>query len=109
MPAHADVLQASLRTPGLEDLAGWQYDRYFAATAEYLEAIADAAAVQWVPSLAVARRVLMSFLDGLLCGWLVDRNSEEARAAIDAFVESFATLAIPRTATTPIEKPRQAA
>jgi len=96
-----ELAQHSLRTPGLEDLARWQYERYFGATAQYLEAIADAAGVQWAPSVKVARRVLMSFLDGLLFGWLVDRNSKEAREAIDAFVESFATLAVPRTIVAP--------
>jgi hypothetical protein len=46
-----ELAQHSLRAPGLEDLAGWQYERYFKATAEYLEAIGDAAGVEWVPSL----------------------------------------------------------
>jgi AcrR family transcriptional regulator len=91
-----ELTQYALRNPGLEDLARWQYQRYFETASQYLQTVGDAADVDWAPSLAVVSRIVVSFLDGLSLGWLVDRNSEEARAAVDAFAEQLATLARPR-------------
>ncbi|HWF56251.1 MAG TPA: TetR family transcriptional regulator [Solirubrobacteraceae bacterium] len=93
-----ELTQYALRNPGLEDLAHWQYQRYAETARQYLQAAGDAADVHWTPSLAVASRIVVSFLDGLALGWLVDRNSGEARAAIDTFAEQLATLARPRDA-----------
>jgi AcrR family transcriptional regulator len=93
-----ELTQYALRNPGLEDLAHWQYRRYTETARQYLQAVGDAADVDWTPSLAVASRIVVSFLDGLALGWLVDRNSDEARAAVDAFAQQLATLARPRNA-----------
>jgi AcrR family transcriptional regulator len=94
-----ELTQYGLRNPGLEDLARWQYQRYFETAGQYLQAVGDAADVDWSPSIAVVSRIVVSFLDGLSLGWLVDRNSDEARAAVDAFAEQLATLARPRSTT----------
>jgi AcrR family transcriptional regulator len=94
-----ELTQYALRNPGLEDLATWQYQRYMETASQYLQAVGDAADVDWTPSLPVASRMVVSFLDGLALGWLVDRNSDEALATVDAFAEQLATLARPRSDT----------
>jgi AcrR family transcriptional regulator len=93
-----ELTQYALRHPSLEDLAHWQYQRIHETARQYVQAVGDAADVDWTPSLAVTSRIVVAFLDGLSLGWLVDRNSGEARAAVDAFAEQLATLARPRNA-----------
>jgi hypothetical protein len=40
--------------------------------------------------------MLVSFIDGMALGWIIDRNSSEARAALDAFADGLAALTRPR-------------
>lgn len=93
-----ELTQYVLRDPGLEDLARWQYQRYFQTGQDYLQAISDAAGIEWIVPLPVASRMLVSFIDGMALGWVVDRNSGEARAALDAFADGLALLTRPRSA-----------
>ena len=93
-----ELTQYVLRNPGLEDLARWQYQRYFETGQEYLQAISDAVDVEWTVPLPVASRLLVSFIDGMALGWVIDHNSGEARAALDAFADGLALLTRPRLA-----------
>jgi AcrR family transcriptional regulator len=92
-----ELTQYALRNPGLEDLATWQYERYYETARGFLQRIADAGAVEWKAPLTVVARMLVSFFDGLALGWVVDRNSDEARAALDGFIEGLALMARPRS------------
>lgn len=96
-----ELTQYALRNPGLEDLAAWQYGRYHETARDLLQTIADAADVDWTAPLPVMARMFVSFVDGLALGWIVDRNSDEARAALDGFVDALAKMAGPRSAPTP--------
>ena len=91
-----ELTQYVLRNPGLEDLATWQYQRYFESGQQYLQAISDATGTEWTVPLPVASRVLVSFIDGMALGWVVDHNSAQARAALDAFADALASLTRPR-------------
>jgi AcrR family transcriptional regulator len=95
-----ELTQYVLRNPGLEGLATWQYQRYFESAREYLQAISEATGTEWTVPLPVASRLLACFVDGMALGWIVDRNSAEARAALDAFADGFAALTRPRLADT---------
>lgn len=57
-----------------------------------MQAISDTAGVEWTVPLPVASRMLVSFIDGMALGWVIDHNSEEARAALDAFADGLAVL-----------------
>ena len=46
----------------------------------------------------VVARMVVSFFDGLALGWVVDRNVDEARAALDGFIEGLALMALSCTA-----------
>ena len=67
----------------------------------FLQTIADAGSVEWKAPLPVVARMLVSFFDGLALGWVVDRNSDEARAALDGFIEGLALMARPRSEASP--------
>jgi len=93
-----ELTQYALRTPGMEELATRQYERYFDVAREQLQALADAANVEWALPLPVVARMLVAFFDGLALGWLVDRDSAAARAALDGFIEGLARMARPPSA-----------
>ncbi|MDT7691426.1 MAG: hypothetical protein QOI75_793, partial [Pseudonocardiales bacterium] len=80
-----ELTHYALRTEGLEELARWQYQVYYARSAQRLRDIAARAGVEWALPLPVLTRMLMNMIDGLVLGWLVDRDSELARGALEAF------------------------
>ena len=96
-----ELTQYALRNPGLEDLATWQYARYQESATRFLQTIAEAGAVEWKTPLTVVARMLVAFVDGLALGWIVDRDSDEARAALDGFIEGLALMARPQPADSP--------
>jgi AcrR family transcriptional regulator len=91
-----ELTHYSLRNAALEDLANWQYERTYASVTEFLDAISGACAIDWTPPLPVLSRMVAAFLDGLMLGWLVDRDSKRATAALELFAEQLAGLAGPR-------------
>lgn len=88
-----ELTQFALRTPGLEDLAHRQYARYQAGCREMIERIGDACEVEWRLPVDVLARMLMTLVDGLTLNWLVDRDSAQALAVLDASADHFASLA----------------
>ena len=96
-----ELTQYALRNPGLEDLASWQYARYQESATRFLQTIAEAGAVEWNTPLTVVARMLVAFLDGLALGWIVERDSDEARAALEGFIDGLALMAHPQSADSP--------
>jgi AcrR family transcriptional regulator len=88
-----ELTHYALRTEGLEELAHWQYQVYYARSARRLRDIAARAGVEWALPLPVLTRMLMNMIDGLVLGWLVDRDSELARGALEAFADTLGGLA----------------
>jgi AcrR family transcriptional regulator len=88
-----ELTHYALRTEGLEELAHWQYQVYYARSAQRLRDIAARAGVEWALPLPVLTRMLMNMIDGLVLGWLVDRDSELARGALEAFADTLGGLA----------------
>ncbi|HEX4356562.1 MAG TPA: TetR/AcrR family transcriptional regulator [Pseudonocardia sp.] len=87
-----ELTHYALRTEGLDELARWQYTVYYERSAQRLRAVATRAGVEWTLPLPVLTRMLMNMIDGLVLGWLVDRDSELARAALNAFADTLSTL-----------------
>ena len=85
----------SLRDPALAGLGKWQYDCYFQAAAQFLEDLAAAAGTKWRLPIPVASRMFVTFIDGVILGWLADRNDEQALDALDGFVDQLAAFAEP--------------
>ena len=93
-----EFTQVALRNPELEDLARAQYDRYFAVGIAFLEEVRTAAGIEWSVPIEVVGRMMVSFIDGLALGWVVDGDTALARAAVDAFADGLAVLAVPASA-----------
>lgn len=88
-----ELTQYALRQPGMDSFARWQYETSYAACATHLEGIAVAAGITWSLPMPVLSRMLMTVVDGVVLGWLVDRDSTAAMAALDALADLLATLA----------------
>lgn len=89
-----ELTNYALRQPGMETFARWQYETSYAACAMHLGKVASAAGITWSLPVPVLARMLMAVIDGVVLGWLVDRDSVAATAALDGLTELLATLAV---------------
>jgi len=89
-----ELTHYALRQPGLESFARWQYETSYAACAAHLERVAVAAGIDWSLPMPVMARMLMTVIDGAVLGWLVDRDSSSAIAALDLLTDFLATMAV---------------
>jgi AcrR family transcriptional regulator len=98
-PGHELVLfelnHYALRTPDLRGLADEQYRLYYQAATDVLSAAAEQAGVRWRRELTTIARVVITVLDGATTTWLVDRDTEATRAALDSVVDLLVSLAEP--------------
>jgi hypothetical protein len=53
--------------------------------------IAEAARIEWTRPVDELARMVLTVTDGVVLSWLVDRDSDAAVRALDAFVGQFAT------------------
>ncbi|MGH3424061.1 MAG: TetR/AcrR family transcriptional regulator [Nocardioidaceae bacterium] len=91
-----EVTQHALREPRLAELAGWQYECYFDVSRQVLDAVSDAARIDWQLPVETLARLLVATNDGVVMAWLVDRDSDRARRTYMAFVDHLCLLATPR-------------
>lgn len=84
-----------MRDPELADLAKWQYEQYFKQAERFATAIEDSAGVEWSLPMSTVSRMIATAIDGLVLGWLADRDDTSAEAALDEFATFFAGLANP--------------
>jgi AcrR family transcriptional regulator len=84
-----------MRDPELADLAKWQYEQYFKQAERFATAIEDSAGVEWSLPMSTLSRMIATAIDGLVLGWLADRDDASAEAALDEFATFFAGLAKP--------------
>lgn len=81
-----------LRDKDLKDLAAWQYHQYAEQGERLVQAIESATGTGWSVSRPVLARMLSSGMDGLVLGWLADRDDEMAEAALEAFSSAVVGL-----------------
>ena len=96
-----ELVQYSLRTPGLEHLPRAQYASYFHTARVLLERGAENAGVQWSLPIEQLARILIAITDGLTVAWLADRDDEAAGTLIDFAADTIGALATSRRAVTP--------
>lgn len=90
-----ELTQYALRQPGLAALARRQYDHYVTSNVRYFEALADVTGIRWKVPLPFVARLVATQLDGITLRWLVDRDSEQALAMLDACVDQVLSLTRP--------------
>lgn len=96
-----ELVQYSLRTPGLEHLPRAQYASYFHTARVLLERGAENAGVQWSLPIEQLARILIAITDGLTVAWLADRDDEAADRLIDFAVDTIGALAMSPRAIAP--------
>lgn len=88
----------ALRTPGLESMARWQYDRYARIVAAWCqEAASNAGEVCAVPFDTLAR-VLVAAVDGVILQYVCDPDVTRSREDLQAVIDMLAGLASPAPA-----------
>ena len=96
-----ELVQYSLRTPGLEHLPRAQYASYFHTARVLLERGAENAGVQWSLPIEQLARILIAITDGLTVAWLADRDDEAAGTLIDFAADTIGALALSRRSVAP--------
>ena len=96
-----ELVQYSLRTPGLEHLPRAQYASYFHTARVLLERGAENAGVQWSLPTEQLARILIAITDGLTVAWLADRDDEAAGTLIDFAADTIGALALSRRSVAP--------
>jgi AcrR family transcriptional regulator len=91
----------ALRTPGMAEVARWQYERYVdVLTTIWTDAAARAGVTLAVPAEQLAR-LWLAGVDGLILQYLTLGDSERAKADLDALVRRLVRYAMPdQSATT---------
>ncbi|MER7949287.1 TetR/AcrR family transcriptional regulator [Streptomyces sp. NPDC096079] len=92
-----ELTQYALRQPGLADVARRQYQHYLKVYSDHLETIARLAGFGWTVPLPALARYGLSVMDGLTLNWLIDRDDEQALAALNEYAEHLTTVTAPRT------------
>ena len=90
-----ELTTAALREPGGGELARWQYERYFERGRQLLVALAAQGRMEWTAPVDVLARTVTTMVDGIVLGWLTDRDSEQVEAALDLFATMLVSCARP--------------
>ena len=88
----------ALRTPGLESLARWQYDRYARIVAAWCQEAASNAGETCAVPFDTLARVLDAGMDGLILQYVCDPDKTRARVDLQAVTEMVISLASPAPA-----------
>ena len=88
------LTQYALHEPALAGVAQRQYAAYHRTARVTLQSVAAAHGVSWRLPVDELARMLVVVTDGVVIAWLVDRDGEAARAALDAFAEALAGFAV---------------
>ncbi|MGV8883290.1 MAG: TetR/AcrR family transcriptional regulator [Rhodoglobus sp.] len=94
-----ELLLYALRTPGLEQLARDQYDRYRSAVSALLTDVTPSTGAAWSIPVDEVARIVVTITDGVTLGWLADRDTEGARRTLAFGAEALARLVVTSPAT----------
>lgn len=85
--------EGSERDAAAHALAARQYVVTDSVAREFLSTAAEACDVTWAEPLEYVARLCLSFIDGLVLRWLIDRDSEIAHRQLDDVVEFVTGMA----------------
>jgi AcrR family transcriptional regulator len=88
----------ALRTPGLESMARWQYDRYARIVAAWCQEAASSAGETCAVPFDTLARVLVAAVDGLILQFVCDPDVTRAREDLQAVTDMAVSLARPAPA-----------
>jgi AcrR family transcriptional regulator len=85
----------ALRTPGLESMARWQYDRYARIVAAWCQEAASNAGETCAVPFDTLARVLVGAVDGVILQYVCDPDVTRSREDLQASIEMLVSLAAP--------------
>jgi AcrR family transcriptional regulator len=88
----------ALRTPGLESMARWQYDRYARIVAAWCQEAASNAGETCAVPFDTLARVLVAAIDGLILQFVCDPDMTRSHEDLQAVIEMVVSLASPAPA-----------
>ncbi|MDI2032463.1 TetR/AcrR family transcriptional regulator [Saccharopolyspora sp. TS4A08] len=88
-----ELTMYALRTPGHEDLARVQYERYAAVVADWCRHAAEHAGETAVVSFDHLGRMIVAGVDGLILQYVCDPDDARARKGLEALAEMAKALA----------------
>lgn len=91
----------ALRNAEMEPLAREQRASQLAGIVQIFGAIATTTGVEWGRPVEQLARMTLAITDGVTLGWLVDRDTSAAIAALEAFADQLQQLAAPRSTAMP--------
>jgi AcrR family transcriptional regulator len=93
-----DLVIYALRTPGLESMARWQYDRYARIVAAWCQEAASNAGETCAVPFDTLARVLVAAVDGVILQYVCDPDVTRSREDLQAVIEMVVGLASPAPA-----------
>ena len=90
-----ELTTSSLRHAELNQVAIEQYRGQWAAAEQVLDLVERSAHVGWSVPREVLARTIVAVVDGFSLAWLVDGDSDAARAGLQGFGRYLATIAVP--------------
>lgn len=93
-----ELVLYALRTPGLESMARWQYDRYARIVAAWCQEAASNAGETCAVPFDTLARVLVAAVDGVILQYVCDPDMTRSREDLQAVIEMVAGLASPAPA-----------
>jgi len=91
-----ELTTASLRNAELNQVAMEQYEGQWAAAAQVLAAVGEAADISWTMEAEEIARIVVAVVDGYSLAWLVDGDAEKALRGLHGLGAYLATLTVPR-------------
>ncbi len=87
-----ELVMYALRTPGLEHLARWQYDRYVRVVAEWTQEAANNAGERCAVPFEVLARVMVASVDGVILQYVGDPDLSRSRRDLAVVIEMLVDL-----------------
>jgi len=88
-----ELVTHALRTPGLESLARWQYERYSRIVAEWCQEAAHNAGEGCAVPFGRLARVLVASVDGLVLQHVCDPDAARSQDDLEAVIDMLIALA----------------
>lgn len=94
-----ELVTHALRSPELESLSRWQYERYFEVVAEWCREAANRA--HETSSVPVERlaRVVIAGIDGLILQQVIAPDTERSAADLEVLIDMVVAMAAPHPAS----------
>ena len=93
-----ELVTHALRTPGMENLSRWQYERYSEVVADWCREAASRAGESCAVPFDRLARVLIASIDGLILQHVINPDAPRSADDLEAVIDMIVALAEPTSA-----------